>query len=250
MRQDDRPPDQLRPITIKRHFTRAAAGSVWIQAGRTIVLCTASLENAVPAWKKAEEDEPSGWVTAEYSMLPGSTSPRKRRERSGVDGRSSEIQRLIGRSFRAVVNLAALGPRTVTVDCDVIEADGGTRTLSITGGFVALVDALAANPIESGNQLPILRDSVAAVSVGICDATPLLDLDYAEDSRADVDMNVVLTGSGTIVELQGTAEREAFGRDLLDRQMDLAVRGIAELTRLQREALGSEWPLDLNGTTC
>ena len=212
-----------------------------IQAGRTTVLCTASIDESVPPWKQVPEgEEPTGWVTAEYSMLPGSTSPRKRRERSKVDGRSTEIQRLIGRSLRAVVDFAALGPRTVTVDCDVLEADGGTRTLSITGGFIALVDALSR--VEIARK--VLSDSVAAISVGVVDGQLLLDLDYAEDSRADVDMNVVMTGSGEFVEIQGTAEGRTFSKHLLSEQLALAETGIARLTSLQRDSLGAEWPLD------
>lgn len=244
MRSDGRLPDQLRPVCITRHFTAAAPGSVLIRAGRTTVLCTASVEESVPPWKVATGgDAPTGWVTAEYSMLPGSTAPRKPRERQKIDGRSTEIQRLIGRSLRSVVDFAALGPRTVTVDCDVLEADGGTRTLSITGGYVALVDALA----RLGLSRSAIRDSVAAVSVGVVDGETLLDLDYAEDSRADVDMNVVMTGCGEFVELQGTAEGRTFTREWLWRELALAERGIAQLVDLQREALGAEWPLDTNG---
>ncbi len=241
MRHDNRQVGELRPISIQRKFTQAAAGSVYIQAGNTTVLCTASVEEDVPPWKKREED-PTGWVTAEYSMLPGSTSPRKRRERGKVDGRSNEIQRLIGRSLRSVVDFAALGPRTVTVDCDVIDADGGTRTLSVTGGFIALVDALATIKDSLPTDRPVLLSSVAAVSVGVLDGTALLDLDYHEDSRAEVDMNVVMTGAGEFVEVQGTAEGRTFGRNLLDEQLGLAESGIAALTTLQKEALGDTWP--------
>src|SRR5271165_2831612 len=186
MRYDGRQADELRPLKIKRRYTRTAPGSVLIQAGRTTVLCCATVEAEVPAWLKGQG---RGWLTAEYSMLPGSTSPRKRRERSGnLDGRTTEIQRLIGRSLRAIIDLEAIGERTVTIDCDVLEADGGTRTLSITGGFLALANALppGAKP---------LRDSVAAVSVGMVGGKPLLDLCYEEDVAADVDMNVVMTGS-------------------------------------------------------
>ena len=243
MRYDDRKPTELRPIKIQRHFTRSAPGSVLISAGRTTVLCTASVDDSVPPWK-ADAENPTGWVTAEYSMLPGSTSPRKRRERGKVGGRSNEIQRLIGRSLRSIVDFEALGPRTITVDCDVIEADGGTRTLSITGGFIALVDALASVKSELAGSGPVLTDSVAAVSVGVVSGEVLLDLDYAEDSRAEVDMNVVMTGSGEFVEVQGTAEGATFSRELLDRQVSLAEAGIAELQAIQREILGEEWPLD------
>ncbi|HIQ22365.1 MAG TPA: ribonuclease PH [Planctomycetes bacterium] len=241
MRSDNRPADALRPVTITRRFTRAVPGSVLIQAGRTMVLCTASVEAEVPPWMS----EPGrGWVTAEYSMLPGSTSPRKRRERAGrVDGRSSEIQRLVGRSLRAVTDLAGLGPRTIVLDCDVLEADGGTRTLSITGSFVALVDALQAirHELPDPNGLPV-RDSVAAVSVGIVDGRPLLDLDHQEDSAASVDMNVVMTGSGRFVEIQGTGEEATFTDEQLGALLQLARQGIASLTHLQRHSLGPQWP--------
>jgi ribonuclease PH len=212
----------------------AAAGKVLVRAGRTTVLCTASVEKDVPPWLVGRG---KGWVTAEYSMLPGSTAPRKQRERGPkIDGRSSEIQRLIGRSLRGVVDLAALGERTVTVDCDVLEADGGTRTASITGGFVALVAALRSLPEFAGTKPLPLTDSIAAVSVGIVDGTPLLDLDYNEDVRADVDMNVVMTGSGRFVEVQGSGEEATFDKEQLLAMIGLAEHGIAELTCLQREA--------------
>ncbi len=243
MRFENRAPDELRPITIKRSFTGSAAGSVYIQAGKTTVLCTASVENFVPPWK-ANQENPSGWVTAEYSMLPGSTSPRKRRERGKIDGRSSEIQRLVGRSLRSVVDFEALGEKTITIDCDVLEADGGTRTLSITGGFIALVDALSTIKDDLPSDRPVLIDSIAAISVGICDGEVLLDLDYSEDSQAEVDSNIVMTGKGNFVEVQGTAEERSFSRELLNRQLDLAEKGIRELTRIQREILGEKWPLD------
>ena len=245
MRHDGRKSSQLRPISVQREFTGASPGSVYIKAGRTTLLCTASIEEAVPPWKKQEEN-PTGWVTAEYSMLPGSTVPRKRRERSKLDGRSSEIQRLIGRSLRAVVDFQALGPRTITIDCDVLEADGGTRTLGITGGFIALVDALnwLREQDEQCEPSKILLGSVAAVSVGICNGEPLLDLDYSEDSTAEVDLNVVMNGQGQFVEIQGTAEQKTFSRTQLDQQLTLAEKGIVELTSIQREILGKKWPLD------
>lgn len=232
-RQDGRRADELRPLRTERHFTKVAPGSVLIAAGRTTILCTASVEEAVPPWK-ARQENPTGWVTAEYSMLPGSTSPRKRREK---DGRGTEIQRLIGRSLRSVVDMVALGPRTVTIDCDVLEADGGTRTLSITGGFIALCDAIASLPV--GKEVVV--DSVAAVSVGIVQGHPILDLDYSEDSAADVDLNVVMNGRGQFIEVQGTAERMAFAREALDKQLDLATGGVQQLTNLQREILGDLW---------
>jgi ribonuclease PH len=273
MRHDSRKPDQLRPIKIKRGFTRSAAGSVWIQAGRTTVLCTASIEPGVPPWMKAvgqianlpkegtrvgQVEKPlerqvgnlphasRGWLTAEYSMLPGSTAPRKRRERgANLDGRTTEIQRLIGRSLRAVTNLDMLGERTITIDCDVLEADGGTRTLSITGGFIALVDALrsVAKSLPDPTRLP-LSDSVAAVSVGIVDGRPVLDLDYAEDFAAEVDMNVVMIGSGRFVEIQGTGEEATFGDEQLSAMLALARDGIRRLTAAQCKAMGRTWPFE------
>lgn len=239
-RGDGRLWNELRPIAIQRRFTSAAPGSVLISAGRSKVLCTASVEMQVPPWLAGQG---TGWVTAEYSMLPGATSPRKQRERSHVEGRSAEIQRLIGRSLRAVVDLAALGERTITVDCDVLQADGGTRTLSITGGFVALVDALRSIQAELPNpsKLP-LRDSVAAVSVALWGEELVLDPNQQEDSQAVVDFNVVMTGSGQFVEIQGTAEHGTFDRLLLERILDLAAQGVGQLTQLQRESLGEDWP--------
>ncbi len=237
----NRRPDELRPTKILRPFTAAAVGSVLIQAGRTTVLATASVEARVPEWLAGQG---RGWITAEYAMLPGSTSPRKPRDRSGrIDGRTYEIQRLIGRSLRAVTDLPALGERTITVDCDVLEADGGTRTWSITAGLVALADALQA--IRS--QLPDLgrsplHQSVAAVSVGIVEGQLLLDLDYAEDSAAAVDMNVVMTSGGRLVEIQGTGERATFSQDDLLALLALARSGFTQLFDLQRATLGRNWP--------
>ncbi len=219
-----------------------APGSVLIRAGDTVVLCTASVDESLPPWMK--KDTTRGWVTAEYNMLPGSTAPRKPRERAGkVDGRTTEIQRLIGRSLRAVVDLDALGPRQVTVDCDVLQADGGTRTLSITGGFLALVDAVTSVRDKLPGTAPVFQTSVAAISLGAVDDRLLLDLDYSEDSRAQVDSNIVMTGAGEYVEIQGTAEGRTFTREQFGAQLDLAGRGIEQLTRLQREALGGDWPL-------
>jgi ribonuclease PH len=237
MRHDQRRADELRKIKIQRHFTHAAAGSVLIAAGRTVVLCTASVQNEIPPWMKPEEQR--GWVTAEYAMLPGSTAPRKQRERAGkTDGRTAEIQRLIGRSLRAVTDLAGLGPRTITVDCDVLEADGGTRTLSITGAMIALVDALESiRPSLADPKCLPLIDSVAAVSVGIVGGEPVLDLDYREDSTAAVDMNVVMTGRGRFVEVQGTGEKTTFSDDELQALLTLARKGVARLTEIQKEAL-------------
>jgi ribonuclease PH len=241
LRRDGRRPDDLRPIAIERHYTRATPGSVLISAGDTVVLCTASVDEALPPWMK--KDETRGWVTAEYNMLPGSTSPRKPRERAGkVDGRTTEIQRLVGRSLRAAVDLEALGPRMITVDCDVLQADGGTRTLSITGGFIALADAVASLAGRLPTAQLVFRTSVAAISLGLVDDRLLLDLDYSEDSRAQVDCNIVMTGSGEFVEVQGTAEGRTFTQAQFEAQLKLARTGIAQITSLQREALGSAWP--------
>jgi ribonuclease PH len=231
----------LRPVKIKRGYTRHAPGSVLYQAGETIVLCTASIEPRVPDWLLGKG---KGWVTAEYSMLPSSTSPRKRRDRDGkVDGRSTEIQRLIGRSLRAVVDLTALGERLITVDCDVLQADGGTRTASITGGFIALVDAMRSvqKDLPNPSHFP-LHDSVAAISVGICNGKPTVDLDYAQDVDADVDMNVVMTGQGRFVEVQGTGEEATFSEDELATMLKLAKKAIAQLGDIQRKSLGKHWP--------
>lgn len=227
-----RPADVLREWSIEPASFGAAPGKVIIRAGRTTVLCTASVEESVPPWMVGRG---KGWVTAEYNMLPGSTAPRKGRDRAGkVDGRTTEIQRLIGRSLRAIVDLAALGERSLTIDCDVLEADGGTRTASITGGYVALVQALRA----SGGAVP-LTDSVAAVSVGIVGGRPTLDLDYEQDFAAAVDMNVVMTGGGRYVELQGTGEEATFDAAELAAMLELARGGIEQLAQLQQSALNS-----------
>lgn len=230
-RHDNRSPDQLRPTKIQRGFTKTSIASVLFEAGATMVLCTASLEKSLPPWRKSKVPgvPPLGWVTAEYNMLPGSTSPRKQRDRKSVDGRTTEIQRLIGRSLRAVVDFEALGENTITIDCDVLQADGGTRTASITGGFIALAEAI--RQIESPR--PILLDSVAAISVGVVNGQPVMDLDYIEDSSAEVDMNVVMTGSGRFIEVQGTAEGAPFDQDTLNAMLDLARSGIRQLTALQ-----------------
>jgi ribonuclease PH len=236
-----RPSNELRPVTIQRHYTSMSPGSVLYQAGNTIVLCTASVEPKVPDWLVGKR---KGWITAEYNMLPHSTSPRKARERAKLDGRTTEIQRLIGRSLRAVADLAALGERAITVDCDVLQADGGTRTASITGAFIALVDAIRSvqKDLPDPARFP-LTGSVAAVSVGIIDGKPALDLDYAQDVDAEVDMNVVMTGGGRFVEIQGTGEEATFGDDDLAALIALAKQGIGELTKIQRRALGEDWPL-------
>lgn len=233
--------NELRPVKIKRGFTRSSPGSVLFEAGGTVVLCTASVENKVPDWMAGKG---RGWITAEYSMLPHSTDRRKERDRGvKIDGRTTEIQRLIGRSLRAVIDLDLLGERSIRVDCDVIQADGGTRTASITGALIAVVDALksVAKDLPDPKKYP-LTDSVAAVSVGIVDGKPCLDLDYAWDVAAEVDMNVVMTGAGRFVEIQGTGEEHTFGDDDLAALLKLAKQGIKELTALQRKALGKAWP--------
>ncbi|MSR56763.1 MAG: ribonuclease PH [Planctomycetaceae bacterium] len=242
LRRDGRHADDLRSISVVRSYTKMAPGSVLIRAGETVVLCTASVDESLPPWMKSET---RGWVTAEYNMLPGSTSPRKSRERAGkVDGRTTEIQRLIGRSLRAVVNLDALGPRMITVDCDVLQADGGTRTLSITGGWIALADAIASvrDKLPVSDK-PVFHSNVAAISLGFVTGDLLLDLDYSEDSRAEVDANIVMTGAGEFVEVQGTAEGRTFSRGQLDSLLELAAQGIGRLTAIQRETLGEAWPL-------
>jgi ribonuclease PH len=237
-RLDGRAPDELRKVEIELGFTENPTGSALIRQGRTLVLCTATIEKSVPAWLRGSG---RGWVTGEYSMLPGATDTRTEREaaKGKISGRTQEIQRLIGRSLRAVTDLAALGERAIFIDCDVLQADGGTRTASITGGYVALA-AACRRMVEVGmlKQSP-LHDSVAAVSVGIVDGEILLDLPYAEDSRAEVDMNVVQLGSGGLVEVQGTGESGTFDRKLLDRMLDLAEHGISELARLQSRVLGA-----------
>ena len=231
MRPDGRRPDELRPVTFERDFTTMADGSTLVSFGETRVLCTASIEADVPRWMR---DSGKGWVTAEYSMLPGSSPERIRRRESG---RTQEIQRLIGRSLRSVCDMEALGERQVIVDCDVLQADGGTRTASICGGFVALHDALTR--LQQAGQLRThpLVSPCAAVSVGIIDGEARLDLPYVEDVSADVDMNVVMTGTGDYVEVQGTAEGATFGREGLDHMLALAADGIAEIVDMQQQVL-------------
>lgn len=230
--------DQLRPVSFERDFTVMAMGSVLVSMGRTKVLCTASVEDRIPPWMRGSG---KGWVTAEYSLLPGSTSERAGREaaKGRQSGRTQEIQRLIGRSLRAVTDMVALGERQVTVDCDVLQADGGTRTASICGAYVALHDAFTRMVSRGDISTQPLSDACAAVSVGIVDASPLLDLDYSEDSRAEVDMNVVMTASGRFVEVQGTAEGMPFSRGELDDLLGLGSKGIAELLEAQRLALAT-----------
>jgi ribonuclease PH len=231
-RADGRSPDQLRPATITRAFLLHPEGSVLVEFGATKVICTATVEEKVPQFLKGQG---LGWVTAEYGMLPRSTNTRMNRENRGPSGRSQEIQRLVGRALRAVADRSRLGERTVWIDCDVIQADGGTRTAAITGGFVALADAIG--KIPGVNPTAVLRDCVAAISVGIVGGAALLDLNYLEDSTAEVDMNVVMTGRGEFVEVQGTAEQVPFDRARLDALLALAERGIRQLIGLQRRAL-------------
>ena len=236
-RSDGRSSDQLRPVRLTPGFMAYAEGSCLIEMGETRVICTATIEEGVPRWLQGRQ---RGWVTAEYSMLPRSSPERVPREvnRGRPSGRTQEIQRLIGRSLRAVVDLHALGERSVTIDCDVLQADGGTRTASISGAFVALVQAVRGLQTQGVLLRSPLIDSVAAISVGIIGSTPCLDLDYAEDSQAQVDMNVVSTGAGKLVEVQGTAEEGSFDRSELDALLDLAQKGVDELTEAQRAALG------------
>jgi ribonuclease PH len=233
-RPSGRAADQMRPVALSRSYTRHAEGSVLVAFGDTRVLCTASVEERGPAWKRD-----GGWITAEYGMLPRATHTRSRREaaQGKQSGRTQEIQRLVGRSLRAVLNLEALGNHTITVDCDVLQADGGTRTAAITGAYVALVDAVAAMRRRGQIKTNPIHGHVAAVSVGIYRGAPVLDLDYAEDSSCECDMNVVMNDAGHFVEVQGTAEGHAFRRDELNRLLDLASQGISELIELQRQAL-------------
>ncbi len=228
-RPDNRQNDELRPLTFERDFTDMADGSVLVKFGRTHVLCTASVEEDVPRWMR---NTGKGWVTAEYNMLPGSSPERIRRRQSGRD---QEIQRLIGRSLRAVVDMKKLGERNITVDCDVLQADGGTRTASICGGFVALHDAVT----RLGIGKDPFTDTCAAISVGIIDGEPRLDLPYIEDSTAGVDMNVVMTGEGNLIEVQGTAEGEVFSRTQLNELLDLAEIGVAQITDAQKALLAT-----------
>lgn len=250
MRNDGRQPEELRPLSFRRRYTRQAPGSVLVRMGRTTVLCTCCIEPNVPPFLTGSG---KGWLTAEYGMLPGSTNTRKARDRAGkIDGRSVEIQRLIGRALRAVVNLETLGERTLWLDCDVLEADGGTRTAAINGAYVALLDALAAARKSKKPSLlaplppvaAIVRASVAAVSVGLLEGRALLDLDYSEDKDADVDLNLVLTGHGDFIEVQAGGEEATFSRKQLEQLLDLGKRGIDAITRAQRTALGANWPLD------
>ncbi len=237
-RPSGRAADQLRPVKFTRRFTKHAEGSVLVEFGDTHVLCTASIEDGVPGFLRGKGQ---GWITAEYGMLPRATHTRTAREaaRGKQSGRTQEIQRLIGRSLRAVIDLKALGERTVTLDCDVLQADGGTRTASITGGFVALADACEKLVARKAIAASPIHGQIAAISVGICNGVPVIDLDYAEDSQAETDMNVVMNNGGAFVEIQGTAEGHAFRRHELDAMLNLAAAGMGELFALQAQALNS-----------
>ena len=234
MRVDGRKADELRKIKITRNYIKSAEGSVMIQMGDTWVICTATVENSVPPFLRGKG---TGWVTAEYAMLPRSSGQRIQRERSKVGGRTHEIQRLIGRALRSVVDMTALGERSVLIDCDVVQADGGTRTASITGAYIALVDALRHIKKQGTISVVPVTDYLAAISVGIVDGKPLLDLCYTEDSTAEVDMNLVMTGKGGIVEVQGTAEGEPFSKAQLARLLALGEKGIKALIKKQQEVL-------------
>jgi ribonuclease PH len=241
MRSDGRRADELRPLEFEVDFTEQPLGSVLCSMGRTKVLCTVSEEQTVPRWLRGGG---KGWLTAEYSMLPAATDRRTDREasRGKLSGRTMEIQRLIGRSLRAVVSLESLGERTLWVDCDVLQADGGTRTASISGAFVAVAVALARLDRQGALKGQVLRDQLAAISVGVIAGKPMLDLPYEEDSRAEVDMNVVATGSGRFVEIQGTGEESTFSESELADLLKLAKKSIRELTEIQRNAVGRQWP--------
>jgi len=241
IRKDGREPDELRPVLFVRDFTESAMGSVLVDFGRTRVLCTASLEDRVPPWLRGTG---RGWVTAEYSMLPGSTVERSDREaaRGRQSGRTQEIQRLIGRSLRAVTDLDMIAELQITVDCDVLQADGGTRTAAICGGYVALHDAFSRMVAAGTIPAHPITDACAAISVGVVDALPHLDLDYSEDARAEVDMNVVMTGAGRYIEVQGTAEGNPFSRSELDELLALAEKGITEIFEIQRATLAEPPP--------
>jgi ribonuclease PH len=242
LRPDGRAADQIRPIKITEDFVSSAESSFLIEVGRTRILCCASVEEELPRWLKGKGQ---GWVTAEYSLLPRSTNSRVKRERNGASGRTQEIQRLIGRALRGVIDLTALGERSIVIDCDVIEADGGTRTASIVGGYLALARALQKMKTAAPETFPpgqILKHVVSAVSVGIVDGVPMLDLCYTEDSEAEVDMNVVMTEGGSFVEVQGTGEESVFSRAQLDALLGLAEVGCNQLTTLQRALLGDALP--------
>lgn len=246
-RSDGRSSDEMRPVSLRRHFLEEGEGSVLVSFGRTTVLCVASFTEGVPRWRR---DSGLGWVTGEYAMLPRATNERSQREsvRGKVGGRTQEISRLVGRSLRACVDMEALGENTIVLDCDVLQADGGTRTASITGAFVAMADAVnwavGKGIMKPRPHKPILYDTISAISVGIVDGNPVLDLPYSEDSRADTDMNVVATGSGRFIEIQGTAEHGPYSRTELGTLLDLAEIGTRHLTDLQIESLFGEDPIN------
>jgi ribonuclease PH len=242
MRENGRPNDKIRDLKVTKDFLKFPDGSVLVEMGETKVICAVSVEEKVPAFLK---NSGKGWLTAEYSMLPRATHSRTGREAAAgrIGGRTHEIQRLIGRALRGVVNLDTIGERTIWIDCDVIQADGGTRTASITGAFVALVEAFWSMKKRGIIDKIPLRDSVAAVSVGIVNGATVLDLSYIEDSNAEVDMNFVMTGRGLLIEVQGTAEKAAFSKELLDEMYEYAYKGIVEITRAQKQALGAQFPL-------
>jgi len=234
-RPDGRKPDELRKINVLPDFVSVAEGSFMIEVGKTRVLCNATIENKVPTWLKGQK---KGWVTAEYSLLPRSTDTRVRRERTSISGRTQEIQRLIGRSLRGVIYLEALGERTVIIDCDVIEADGGTRTASVVGGFLAMAKALK----EINAEGPLFKSWLSAISVGVLQGTPILDLCYAEDSKAEVDLNVVMTDEGEFVEIQGTGEEASYSRSTLNKLLDLGEKGCREWIKIQKNLLDDTLP--------
>jgi len=238
IRSDGRAPDQIRPVSFHTNYTKYAEGSVLAQFGDTHVLCNATLDNRLPGWLRSTA-EPHGWLTAEYALLPRSTHKRVQREQRWPKGRTQEISRLIGRGLRLAVDLVALGQRQIILDCDVLQADGGTRTAAITGSWLAV--RLALQPLINSGEVPetVLRRQIAAVSVGIVGGTPMLDLAYDEDVSAEVDLNVVMTGTGEIIEIQGTAEKEPFHHDQLDRLLNLAGQGISQLIKMQEQSLGS-----------
>jgi ribonuclease PH len=241
LRPNGRGPDELRPLAFRRRYTSQAPGSVLVTMGRTTVLCTCCIEETVPPFLVGSG---KGWLSAEYGMLPGSTTTRKPRDRGGkIDGRSVEIQRLIGRSLRAVVALERLGERTLWIDCDVLEADGGTRTASINGAFVAVIDALHTLAPRVGPVGPLVTDCVAAISVGLLNGAALLDLEYTEDRDAEVDLNLVMTGAGRFVEVQGSGEEATFDRGQLGQLLDLGRCGIETIVAAQKESLGPAWPI-------
>lgn len=237
LRSNNRSPSQARPLKIIPNYSKNPMGSALIEVGDTRVLCTASVEDGIPGWMRASNMRGQGWLTAEYSMLPGSTSDRSRRERMNLSGRTHEIQRLIGRTLRSIIDLKLIGERTITIDCDVLQADGGTRTAAVTGGYVALKLAIDALIKQGKIRTNPLRDSVAAVSVGIIEEQLFVDLDYHEDTKAEVDLNVIMTSSGQLLEVQGTAEKRPFTREQLNKMLDVANSALKEIFDEQNAVL-------------